>query len=113
MPTYEYECSKCSHRFERFQSMSDPPVKTCPECRGKVRRLIGTGAGIIFKGQGFYITDYRSKEYRDKAGKDKPAAEAPSDAGGAAKPEASNTADKPAKPAKPAETKKPKSSKKP
>lgn len=91
MPTYDYECQRCGHQFERFQSMSDPPVKTCPKCRGKVRRLIGTGAGIIFKGEGFYITDYRSKDYKEKAGKDKPSvdkpAEAPAGSGGDAKPE--------------------------
>ena len=59
MPTYEYECKKCEHRFEAFQSMSDDPLKTCPECKGEVRRLIGAGAGIIFKGSGFYVTDSR------------------------------------------------------
>jgi len=66
MPTYEYECRKCGKRFERFQSMTDAPVKRCPRrgCRGTVKRLIGTGAGIIFKGSGFYETDYRSESYR-------------------------------------------------
>ena len=63
MPTYEYECTVCAHRFERFQSMSDDPVKRCPVCRCKVKRLFGTGAGIIFKGSGFYETDYRSSGY--------------------------------------------------
>jgi putative FmdB family regulatory protein len=67
MPTYEYECQRCGHVFERFQSMKDEPLKRCPECRGKVKRLIGAGAGIIFKGSGFYETDYRSEEYRRKA----------------------------------------------
>jgi len=57
MPTYEYECKKCSHRFEVFQSMSDAPVKRCPECGKEVRRLISGGAGVIFKGSGFYVTD--------------------------------------------------------
>jgi putative FmdB family regulatory protein len=57
MPTYEYECRKCSHTFEQFQSMSEEPLKTCPKCGGKVRRLIGGGTGIIFKGSGFYVTD--------------------------------------------------------
>lgn len=57
MPTYEYECKKCRHTFEKFQSMSDEPVKTCPECGGKVKRLIAGGSGIIFKGSGFYVTD--------------------------------------------------------
>ncbi|MCL1817686.1 MAG: hypothetical protein FWG35_02060 [Spirochaetaceae bacterium] len=57
MPTYEYECKSCSHKFEILQSMSDPPLTTCPECGKDVRRLIGGGAGIIFKGSGFYVTD--------------------------------------------------------
>lgn len=61
MPTYEYQCLKCGHKFERFQSMTDQPVKRCPECRCKVRRLLGVGAGIIFKGSGFYETDYKRK----------------------------------------------------
>ncbi len=70
MPTYEYECTKCGYEFERFQNMSDEPLKRCPKCRCKVRRLIGSGAGIIFKGSGFYETDYRSKSYQDEAGKE-------------------------------------------
>jgi len=70
MPTYEYECTKCGYEFERFQNMSDEPLKRCPKCRCKVRRLIGSGAGIIFKGSGFYETDYRSKSYQDGAGKE-------------------------------------------
>ena len=68
MPTYEYKCDACGHAFERFQSITAEPVKKCPECgKNKVRRLIGTGAGLIFKGSGFYITDYRDKSYTDKA----------------------------------------------
>lgn len=70
MPTYEYECRKCSHQFEKFQSIKEPPVKRCPRCRGAVRRLLGTGAGVIFKGSGFYITDYRSSSYKEAAKKD-------------------------------------------
>ena len=70
MPTYEYECSKCGHRFEVFQSMSDEPKKRCPKCRSKVRRLIGTGAGMIFKGSGFYVTDYRSDSYKEQKKKE-------------------------------------------
>jgi len=61
MPTYDYECKDCNHAFEEFHSMSAKPVKKCPECGGKVNRLIGTGAGIIFKGSGFYETDYKKK----------------------------------------------------
>jgi len=57
MPTYEYECTKCSHTFEAFQSMNDKPLSRCPECRGSVKRLIGGGLGVIFKGSGFYTTD--------------------------------------------------------
>ncbi|WP_461247719.1 FmdB family zinc ribbon protein [Treponema sp. R6D11] len=57
MPTYEYECKNCSHTFEVFQSMNDPPLKECPKCGKEVRRLIFGGAGVIFKGSGFYVTD--------------------------------------------------------
>ncbi len=62
MPTYEYVCEKCEHKFEEFQNMSDEPIKLCPKCSGDVRRLIGSGAGIIFKGSGFYETDYKRKK---------------------------------------------------
>jgi len=58
MPTYEYECGTCGHRFDKFQSMTDATLKTCPKCGQPVRRLIGTGSGIIFKGRGFHKTDY-------------------------------------------------------
>ena len=67
MPTYEYECNKCGLEFERFQRISEPPVKRCPKCKGAVRRKIGTGAGLLFKGSGFYITDYRSEGYHKAA----------------------------------------------
>jgi putative FmdB family regulatory protein len=60
MPTYEYECRSCQHRFEKFQSMSEDPVQVCPACGGRVRRVIGGGMGIIFKGPGFYVTDSKS-----------------------------------------------------
>lgn len=70
MPTYDYECQKCGHLFEVFQSMTADRLKTCPECKGKVKRLLGTGAGIIFKGSGFYETDYRSDGYKTAAKKD-------------------------------------------
>lgn len=66
-PTYEYECQACQDRFEKFQSIKDAPLKKCPRCGGKVRRLIGTGAGLLFKGSGFYITDYRSEGYKRAA----------------------------------------------
>ncbi len=61
MPTYEYKCKQCGHIFEVFQSMTAEPVKTCPKCQGEVKRLIGAGAGPIFKGSGFYQTDYKNK----------------------------------------------------
>jgi len=78
MPTYEYECAKCRKNFDAFQSMKDDAYKTCPKdlCRmktwgkGKVRRLLGAGAGLIFKGSGFYITDYRSEGYKSAAKND-------------------------------------------
>lgn len=59
MPTYEYECKSCGHTFEKFQNMSDKPLSKCPKCDKDLRRLIGNGSGIIFKGPGFYATDYR------------------------------------------------------
>ena len=82
MPTYEYSCLKCHKMFEVFQSMRDEPFAVCPKehCRmakwgrGKVKRLLGTGAGLIFKGSGFYSTDYRSSSYKEGAKKDAPAA---------------------------------------
>lgn len=61
MPTYDYECEKCGHVFETFQSMAEKPLSVCPKCKGSVKRLIGPGAGLIFKGSGFYITDYKNK----------------------------------------------------
>lgn len=67
MPTYEYECRKCGHEFEVFQSITAEPLKKCPQCRGRIRRKIGSGAGLLFKGNGFYITDYRSEGYRKAA----------------------------------------------
>lgn len=59
MPTYEYKCESCGYDFEEFQSIKDPPLNKCPKCHGKVQRLIGPGAGLIFKGSGFYLTDYK------------------------------------------------------
>ncbi len=67
MPTYEYECDKCKHKFDAFQSMTAKHLKKCPECGGKVTRLLGTGSGVIFKGSGFYQTDYKNKPRGDSA----------------------------------------------
>lgn len=61
MPTYDYQCDKCGDHFEKFQQMSADPLKKCPKCGGKVHRLIGGGSGVIFKGTGFYETDYKKK----------------------------------------------------
>ena len=74
MPTYDYECKKCGNTFEVFQSMNDKKLTKCPDkaCAGKVYRLLGTGAGIIFKGSGFYQTDYRSESYKKAQKADKP-----------------------------------------
>jgi putative FmdB family regulatory protein len=72
MPTYDYECQTCGHQFEAKQSMKDPHLTDCPQevCAGPVKRKIGAGAGFIFKGTGFYITDYRSDSYKAAAKKD-------------------------------------------
>ncbi len=76
MPTYEYECKACGHFFEEFQSITAEPLRKCPSCKKlKLQRLIGAGAGIIFKGSGFYETDYRSEEYKKKAREEKKASE--------------------------------------
>ena len=88
MPTYEYACPKCGHEFEQFQSMRDEPLKKCPKCKKTgVKRLVGGGAGLIFKGTGFYITDYKTKkgtphkegggETKASSGESKPAASTP------------------------------------
>lgn len=69
MPTYEYRCPK-GHEFEKFQRMSDPPVAECPECGAEAERLLSAGGGLLFKGSGFYITDYRSDSYKKAAEKD-------------------------------------------
>ena len=87
MPTYEYECEKCKHQFELVQSIADKSLTVCPPdlChlkkwgKGKVKRLISAGAGLIFKGSGFYITDYRSDNYKEAAKKESAAATPASD----------------------------------
>jgi putative FmdB family regulatory protein len=77
MPTYEYACQKCGHEFEQFQSMRDEPLKKCPKCKKQsLKRLVGGGAGLIFKGTGFYITDYKKKSGTPDAAPSKPPAPA-------------------------------------
>jgi putative FmdB family regulatory protein len=113
MPTYEYVCEKCGHQFEKFQSISAKPLSVCPEnlCsqkrwgKGKVKRAISGGAGLIFKGSGFYITDYRSEKYKEAAKKDSaPAASGSADgkasSSSEAKPAPAKSETKPAKAAK-------------
>ena len=119
MPTYDYQCSKCKKSFEVFQSMKDPAFTTCPkeQCaqkkwgKGKVQRQLGTGAGLIFKGSGFYITDYRSEGYKSAAKKDVPSSGeskgGDSKGGDAAKKTDATPAAKPAASEKPKATKKP------
>src|SRR5581483_3823152 len=68
MPTYEYQCDACNHNFDEFQSINDKPLKKCPQCgKSKLRRIFGAGAAILFKGSGFYQTDYRSESYKAAA----------------------------------------------
>ncbi len=94
MPTYDYVCNNCNHKWELFQSMKDNPVRKCPSCgKLKAKRVIGPGAGIIFKGSGFYQTDYRSDSYKKAADADKTAqssSESKSDSG---KSDSSSSAD--------------------
>lgn len=81
MPTYSYQCTDCGHEFDLFQKITADPEKVCPECKKEtLKRLIGAGAGLLFKGSGFYITDYRSKDYKDKAKGDKSGGESKSSA---------------------------------
>jgi len=117
MPTYEYVCEKCGHHFEKFQSIADKPLKTCPEdlCaqkrwgRGRVKKLISAGAGLLFKGSGFYITDYRSEGYQQAAKKESEASGSGVKTGSEGKSDGAKSTE--AKPAK-AESKSPKPAKK-
>jgi putative FmdB family regulatory protein len=107
MPTYEYHCDSCEHEFEEFQSFSEKPLKKCPECgKSKLRRLFGTGAAVLFKGSGFYQTDYRSESYKAAAKAEQEPAKAgtseTSAPDGKAAKESKATADKSAKKASPA-----------
>lgn len=74
MPTYEYQCQRCRRRQEVFQSIVAKPLTRCPACSGRLKRLIGSGSGFLFKGSGFYITDYRSQGYREAKQKEQPSA---------------------------------------
>ena len=86
MPTYEYRCEACRHEFEEFQPMTAQPIRKCPACgKRRAKRLLGRGGAVIFKGSGFYATDYRSKAYKEDAKKDAPAAPALKDAAPASK----------------------------
>lgn len=112
MPTYEYACEKCRKNFDAFQSMRDPAFQECPQehCQlprwghGKVKRLLGTGAGLIFKGSGFYITDYRSNNYKEGAKKEAPAPAAASSEKSSVKEGAAPAATPPSTPAKKTKT---------
>lgn len=89
MPTYDYKCKSCDHAWEEFQSIKAPPTKKCPSCgKSKAQRQIGAGAGLIFRGSGFYITDYRSDSYKKSAEADKP-----SSSSGETKSEAKSSSD--------------------
>jgi len=84
MPTYDYQCTACDHQFEEFQAINAPVKRKCPECGElKLKRLIGAGAAVVFKGSGFYQTDYRSESYRKRAAEDKPAGSTASKSEGA------------------------------
>ncbi|GIW97315.1 MAG: FmdB family transcriptional regulator [Pirellulaceae bacterium] len=82
MPTYDYQCDACGHEFELYQGITEPVKKKCPECgKRKLRRLIGTGAAVVFKGSGFYQTDYRSESYKKAAAAEKASSEGKTDGG--------------------------------
>ena len=97
MPTYDYVCDACEHKFELFQSIKDDPIKKCPECKkNKLRRLIGAGAAIMFKGSGFYQTDYRSDSYKKRAEADKAPSSSESKSESKSSESKSSSSDKPA-----------------
>ena len=107
MPTYDYECDACGHRFELYQSISADPERKCPECKKlKLRRLIGTGAAVVFKGSGFYQTDYRSDSYKKSAAADSGSSPSTEKTSGEKASGEKATSDKPA--SKPAESSPPK-----
>jgi putative FmdB family regulatory protein len=99
MPTYDYVCDACEHEFELFQSINEDKKKKCPECgKNKLRRLFGTGAAVVFKGSGFYETDYRSESYKKAAEKDKKSAKSDGDSGKKTEAKKSDSAPKSEKP---------------
>lgn len=101
MPTYDYECDSCGHKAEVFQAISAEPLKKCPECKKpKYRRLFGAGAALVFKGSGFYQTDYRSEGYKKSAAADKPAETSSSEGKSDSKSETKSEAKAESKPAK-------------
>jgi putative FmdB family regulatory protein len=107
MPTYDYECDACEHKFEHFQGINAPVLKKCPECgKNKLRRLIGAGGAVVFKGSGFYQTDYRSESYKQKAAAEGKASSEGGSSGGESKGESKSES-------KPAESKSSSSENKP
>lgn len=101
MPTYDYKCNACGHRFELFQSMAGKPKRKCPKCgKSALERLIGVGAAVLFKGSGFYQTDYRSDSYKKSAEAEAKPAAAPADASKGSTDAKPPAPDKPAKPEK-------------
>ena len=87
MPTYDYACDECGYHFEEFQSITAAPLSACPRCHGQVRRLIGAGNGFLFKGNGFYVTDYRSDRYKNDKQKEQDSCSKSSETATPSKPE--------------------------
>ncbi len=92
MPTYDYECDACGHTFDLFQSISEPKKRKCPACgKNKLRRLFGAGSAVVFKGSGFYQTDYRSDSYKKAAAADKPSSDGGSKSSGGSESKSSSS----------------------
>jgi putative FmdB family regulatory protein len=105
MPTYEYVCDACGHQFDELQGFSEEPLKKCPQCKkNKLRRLFGTGAAVLFKGSGFYQTDYRSESYKAGEKKESEASKPATESKPAESKPAESKPAEPASPAKPAKT---------
>ena len=101
MPTYEYHCDACEHHFDEFQAMTDKPLRKCPKCKkSKLRRIFGTGAAILFKGSGFYQTDYRSESYKTAAKAEQDSAKPAADKAATTESGSNGTSGESAKPAK-------------